>query len=122
MAKQVGVSPASVQRIWSAWGLKPHLVKTFKLSNDRHFEDKLVDVVGLYLNPPDQAVVLCMDEKSQVQALDRTQPSLPMKKGRAGTMTHDYKRHGTTTLFAALNVLTGVVIGRCLPRHPTLNS
>jgi hypothetical protein len=117
MAKQVGVSPASVQRIWSAWGLKPHLVKTFKLSNDRHFEDKLVDVVGLYLNPPDQAVVLCMDEKSQVQALDRTQPSLPMKKGRAGTMTHDYKRHGTTTLFAALNVLTGVVIGRCLPRH-----
>lgn len=117
IAKQVGVSPASVQRIWSARGLKPHLVKTFKLSNDRHFEDKLVDVVGLYLNPPDQAVVLCMDEKSQVQALDRTQPSLPMKKGRAGTMTHDYKRHGTTTLFAALNVLTGVVIGRCLPRH-----
>ena len=117
MAKKVGVSPASVQRIWSARGLKPHLVKTFKLSNDRHFEEKLVDVVGLYLNPPDQAVVLCMDEKSQVQALDRTQPSLPMKKGRAGTMTHDYKRHGTTTLFAALNVLTGVVIGRCLPRH-----
>jgi transposase len=117
MAKQVGVSPASVQRIWSARGLKPHLVKTFKLSNDRHFEDKLVDVVGLYLNPPDQAVVLCMDEKSQVQALDRTQPSLPMKKGRAGTLTHDYKRHGTTTLFAALNVLTGVVIGRCLPRR-----
>jgi transposase len=117
MAKQAGVSPASVQRIWSARGLKPHLVKTFKLSNDRHFEEKLVDVVGLYLNPPDQSVVLCMDEKSQVQALDRTQPSLPMKKGRAGTMTHDYKRHGTTTLFAALNVLTGVVIGRCLPRH-----
>ena len=117
MATRVGVSPASVQRIWSARGLKPHLVKTFKLSNDRHFEEKLVDVVGLYLNPPDQAVVLCMDEKSQVQALDRTQPSLPMKKGRAGTMTHDYKRHGTTTLFAALNVLTGTVIGRCLPRH-----
>jgi transposase len=117
MAKRVGVSSASVQRIWSARGLKPHLVKTFKLSNDRHFEEKLVDVVGLYLNPPDQAVVLCMDEKSQIQALDRTQPSLPMKKGRAGTMTHDYKRHGTTTLFAALNVLTGVVIGRCLPRH-----
>ncbi|MBV9140173.1 MAG: IS630 family transposase, partial [Pseudonocardiales bacterium] len=92
-------------------------MKTFKLSNDRHFEEKLVDVVGLYLNPPDQSVVLCMDEKSQIQALDRTQPSLPMKKGRAGTMTHDYKRHGTTTLFAALNVLTGVVIGRCLPRH-----
>jgi transposase len=117
MAKHVGVSPASVQRIWSARGLKPHLVKTFKLSNDRHFEEKLIDVVGLYLNPPDQAVVLCMDEKSQVQALDRTQPSLPMKKGRANTMTHDYKRHGTTTLFAALNVLTGKVIGRCLPRH-----
>jgi transposase len=117
MADKVGVSPASVQRIWSARGLKPHLVKTFKLSNDQRFEDKLVDVVGLYLNPPEQAVVLCMDEKSQIQALDRTQPSLPMKKGRAGTMTHDYKRHGTTTLFAALNVLTGTVIGRCLPRH-----
>ena len=117
MADKVGVSPASVQRIWSARGLKPHLVKTFKLSNDQRFEDKLVDVVGLYLNPPEQAVVLCMDEKSQIQAQDRTQPSLPMKKGRAGTMTHDYKRHGTTTLFAALNVLTGTVIGRCLPRH-----
>ena len=117
MAKRVGVSSASVQRIWSARGLKPHLVKTFKLSNDRDFEEKLVDVVGLYVNPPDKSVVLCMDEKSQVQALDRTQPSLPMTKGRAGTMTHDYKRHGTTTLFAALNVLTGTVIGRCLPRH-----
>jgi transposase len=117
MANKVGVSSASVQRIWSARGLKPHLVKTFTLSNDRHFEEKLIDVVGLYLNPPDQAVVLCMDEKSQIQALDRTQPSLPMTKGRAGTMTHDYKRHGTTTLFAALNVLTGLVIGRCLPRH-----
>ena len=117
MSKQVGVSSASVQRIWSARGLKPHLVKTFKLSKDRNFGEKLVDVVGLYLNPPDQSVVLCMDEKSQVQALDRTQPSLPMKKGRAGTMTYDYKRHGTTTLFAALTVLTGVVIGRCLPRH-----
>jgi transposase len=93
------------------------LVKSFKFSNDHHFEEKLIDVVGLYLNPPDQAVVLCMDEKSQIQALDRTQPSLPMKKGRAGTMTHDYKRHGTTTLFAALNVLTGTVIGRCLPQH-----
>ena len=89
MAAKVGVSSASVQRIWSARGLKPHLVKTFKLSNDRHFEEKLVDVVGLYLNPPEKAVVLCMDEKSQIQALDRTQPSLPMKKGRAGTMTHD---------------------------------
>jgi transposase len=117
MAKAQGVSPATVQRIWSARGLKLHLVKTFKLSNDPKFEEKLIDVVGLYLNPPDNAVVLCMDEKSSVQALDRTQPSLPMKKGRAATMTHDYKRNGTTTLFAALNVLTGVVIGQCLPRH-----
>ena len=117
MAQVVGVSPATVQRIWSARGLKPHLVKTFKLSNDRSFEEKLIDVVGLYLNPPDQAVVLCVDEKSQIQALDRIQPSLPMEKGRAGTMTHDYKRHGTTTLFAALDVLTGTVIGRCFPRH-----
>ena len=117
MAKAQGVSKATVQRIWKARGLQPHRVETFKLSNDKRFEDKLVDVVGLYLNPPEKAVVLCMDEKSQIQALDRTQPSLPMKKGRAGTMTHDYKRNGTTTLFAALNVLTGVVIGRCLPRH-----
>jgi transposase len=117
MARAQGVSPATVQRVWAARGLKPHLVKTFKLSNDKRFEEKLVDVVGLYLDPPDRAVVLCMDEKSQIQALDRTQPSLPMKKGRAGTMTHDYKRNGTTTLFAALNVLTGVVIGECLPRH-----
>lgn len=117
MAREVGISPASVQRIWNARGLKPHLVKTFKLSNDPRFEEKLVDVVGLYLNPPDQAVVLCMDEKSQIQALDRTQPSLPMKKGRAGTMTHDYKRHGTTTLFAALDVLTGKVVGKCFDRH-----
>jgi transposase len=117
MAKAAGVSPATVQRVWSARGLKPHLVRTFKLSNDRRFDEKLIDVVGVYLNPPDKAVVLCMDEKSQIQALDRTQPSLPLKKGRAGTMTHDYKRNGTTTLFAALNVLTGVVIGQCLPRH-----
>jgi transposase len=117
MAKAAGVSPATVQRIWAARGLKPHLVKTFKLSTDPKFEEKLVDVVGLYLDPPDQAVVLCMDEKSSVQALDRTQPSLPMVPGRAGTMTHDYKRNGTTTLFAALDVLTGKVIGRCLPRH-----
>ena len=117
MAKAQGVSKATVQRIWKARGLQPHRVETFKLSNDKWFEDKLVDVVGLYLNPPEKAVVLCMDEKSQIQALDRTQPSLPMKKGRAGTMRHDYKRNGTTTLFAALNVLTGVVIGRCLPRH-----
>jgi transposase len=117
MARAQGVSPATVQRIWSARGLKPHRVKTFKLSNDKRFEEKLVDVVGLYLNPPEKAVVLCMDEKSQIQALDRTQPSLPMKPGRAGTMTHDYKRNGTTTLFAALDVLTGAVIGQCLPRH-----
>jgi len=117
MAKASGVSQATVQRIWSARGLKSHLVRTFTLSNDRLFEDKLVDVVGLYVNPPDKAVVLCMDEKSQIQALDRTQATLPMKKGRAGTMTHDYKRNGTTTLFAALNVLTGVVIGQCLPKH-----
>jgi len=117
MAKATGVSPATVQRVWSSRGLKPHLVRTFKLSNDPKFEEKLIDVVGLYLNPPDKAVVLCMDEKSSVQALDRTQASLPMKKGRAGTMTHDYKRNGTTTLFAALNVLTGVIIGQCLPRH-----
>ncbi len=106
MAERVGVSKDTVQRVWSARGLKPHLVKTFKLSNDPHFEEKLVDVVGLYLNPPEQAIVLCMDEKSSVQALDRTQASLPMVKGRAATMTHDYKRHGTTTLFAALDVLT----------------
>lgn len=117
MARQVGISPASVQRIWDARRLKPHLSETFKLSNDPRFEEKLVDVVGLYLNPPDQAVVLCMDEKSQILALDRTQPSLPMEKGRAGTMTHDYKRHGTTTLFAALDVLTGAVIGKCFDRH-----
>jgi hypothetical protein len=103
--------------VWSARGLKPHLVRTFKLSNDRRFDEKLIDVVGVYLNPPDKAVVLCVYEKSQIQALDRTQPSLPLKKGRAGTMTHDYNRNGTTTLFAALNVLTGVVIGQCLPRH-----
>jgi transposase len=117
MARRVGVSPATVQRIWDARGLKPHRVGVFKLSNDPHFEDKLVDVVGLYLQPPDQAVVLCMDEKSQIQALDRTQPSLPMVKGRGGTMTHDYKRNGTTTLFAALDVVTGRIIGQCLPRH-----
>jgi transposase len=117
MAAKVGVSPATVQRVWAARGLKPHLVKTFKLSNDPRFEEKLIDVVGLYLNPPEHAIVLCLDEKSSVQALDRTQPSLPMVKGRAATMTHDYKRNGTTTLFAALNVLTGQVIGQCLPRH-----
>ncbi len=102
---------------WRARGLKPHLIKTFKLSNDPHFEDKLVDVVGLYLRPPDNAVVLSVDEKSQIQALGRTQPSLPMTPGRAGTMTHDYKRNGTTTLFAALNVLTGIVFGKCFSHH-----
>jgi transposase len=117
MAKRVGVSAATVQRIWSDLGLQPHRVETFKVSNDPKFEDKLIDVVGLYLNPPDKAIVLCMDEKSQIQALDRTQASLPMVPGRAGTMTHDYKRNGTTTLFAALDVLTGKVIGQCLPRH-----
>ncbi len=117
MARSQGVSQATVLRIWQGRDLKPHLVETFKLSNDKRFEEKLVDVVGLYLNPPEKAVVLCMDEKSQIQALDRTQASLPMKKGRAGTMTHDYKRNGTTTLFAALDVLTGLVIGECLPRH-----
>ncbi len=117
MARAQGVSPATVQRIWSARGLQPHRVKTFKLSNDKRFEEKLTDVVGLYLNPPDQAVVLCMDEKSSIQALDRAQPTLPMKKGRAGTMTHDCKRHATTTLFAALDVLTGHVTGQCYPRH-----
>jgi transposase len=117
MATAQGVSPATVQRIWSARGLAPHRVKTFKLSDDKRFEEKLTDVVGLYLNPPDHAVVLCMDEKSSIQALDRTQPTLPVKKGRAGTMTHDYKRNGTTMLFAALDVLTGQVTGRCYPRH-----
>jgi transposase len=117
MAKVAGVSPATVQRIWDAHGLQPHRVNTFKLSRDPMFVEKLTDVVGLYLNPPDKAMVLCVDEKSQIQALDRTQPGLPMKKGRCATMTHDYKRYGTTTLFAALNVLEGRVIGQCLPRH-----
>lgn len=114
MAAKAGVSPATVQRVWAARGLKPHLVETFKLSNDPKLEEKLIDVVGLYLNPPEKAIALCMDEKSSVQALDRTQPSLSMKKGRAQTMTHDYKRHGTATLFAALDVLTCNVIGQCL--------
>jgi transposase len=117
MAKAQGVSPATVQRIWDANGLKPHRVRTFKVSNDPRFFEKLTDVVGLYLNPPEKAIVLCVDEKSQIQALDRTQPSLPMNKGRAGTMTHDYKRNGTTTLFAALSMLDGQVVGQCLPRH-----
>jgi transposase len=117
MAKAAGVSPSSVQRIWKAHGLKPHLTRTFKLSRDPDFSDKVADVVGLYLNPPDKALVLSVDEKSQIQALDRTQPGLPMKKGRAGTMTHDYKRHGVTTLFAALDVASGKVIGECMSRH-----
>jgi hypothetical protein len=117
MAAAVGLSPASIQRIWKAHGLKPHRVRTFKLSRDPLFVEKLQDVVGLYLNPPEHALVLSVDEKSQIQALDRTQPGLPMKSGRAGTMTHDYKRNGTTTLFAALNTLDGSVIGQCLPRH-----
>jgi transposase len=117
MAAVAGISYSSVQRIWRAHGLKPHLVKTFKVSRDKHFAAKVEDVVGLYLDPPDKALVLCVDEKSQIQALDRTQPGLPMKKGRAGTMTHDYKRNGTTTLFAALNMLDGKVIGTCMPRH-----
>jgi len=117
LAKAAGISHTSVQRIWHAHGLKPHLVKTFKLSNDKRFIEKVQDVIGLYLDPPDKAVVFSIDEKSQIQALDRTQPGLPMKKGRAGTMTHDYKRNGTTTLFAALNVATGRVIGQCMKRH-----
>jgi len=117
LAKRSGVSHMSIARIWDAHGLQPHRVKTFKLSRDKAFVEKLTDVVGLYLNPPDKALVLCVDEKSQIQALDRTEPVLPMKKGRCGTMTHDYVRHGTTTLFAALNVLEGKVIGGCFQRH-----
>ena len=117
MAKAACISVSSVQRIWRAHGLQPHRVRQFKLSNDPKFVEKLRDVVGLYVDPPAHAIVLSVDEKSQIQALDRTQPGLPLKKGRAGTMTHDYKRHGTTTLFAALNVLDGTVIGRNMQRH-----
>jgi transposase len=117
MANAVGISLRSVQRIWQAHRLQPHRVRTFKRSRAPKFIEKLVDVVGLYLDPPEHAVVLSIDEKSQIQALDRTQPGLPLKPGRCGTMTHDYKRHGTTTLFAALNVLEGRVIGRCMQRH-----
>ena len=117
MAKAQGVSRMTVHRVWKRYNLKPHLVRTFKLSNDPHFVEKLKDIVGLYLNPPDKALVLCVDEKTQIQALDRTQPGLPLKKGRCGTMTHDYKRHGTTSLFAALNMLDGTVIGTCMSRH-----
>ena len=126
LAKELGVGHTTVQRVWREHGLKPHLTRTFKLSNDPKFAEKVVDIVGLYLDPPDNAVVLSVDEKSQIQALDRTQPGLPLKKGRAATMTHDYKRNGTTTLFAALvaakgkavtEMKTGEVIGECLPRH-----
>ena len=117
MAKATGISLRSVQRIWEAHQLQPHRIRTFKRSRDPAFEAKLVDVVGLYVDPPMHAVVLSIDEKSQIQALDRTQPGLPLKPGRCGTMTHDYVRHGTTTLFAALNVLDGPVIGRCMQRH-----
>ena len=117
MAAAQAVSPASIYRIWQAHGLQPHRTRTFKLSTDPQFVDQLVDVVGLYLNPPERALVFCVDEKSQIQALQRSQPGLPMKRGRAGTFTHDYKRHGTTTLFAALSVLEGTVLGSCMPRH-----
>jgi len=117
MAVAVGLSEASVRRIWHAHGLKPHLVRTFKVSNDPQFAEKLEAIVGLYLSPPEHAIVLCVDEKSQIQALDRTQPGLPLKKGRCGTMTHDYKRNGTATLFAALNTLDGTVISMCDDRH-----
>ncbi|TXI18351.1 MAG: IS630 family transposase [Ottowia sp.] len=117
MAAVLDVSPSTVMRHWQANGLKPHLVRGFKISRDPKFVEKLEDIVGLYMTPPEHALVLCCDEKSQVQALDRTQPGLPLKKGRAQTMTHDYKRHGTTTLFAALNVLDGKVIGQCQRRH-----
>jgi transposase len=117
MAKAVGISLRSVQRIWDAHKLQPHRIRTFKRSRDPEFATKLVDIVGLYVDPPQHAVVLSIDERSQIQALDRTQPGLPLKPGRCATMTHDYKRHGTTTLFAALNLLDGTVIGRCMQQH-----
>jgi transposase len=117
MAKATGISASSVQRIWRSHGLQPHRVRQFKLSRDPEFVPKLRDIVGLYVDPPAHAIVLSVDEKSQIQALDRTQPGLPLKKGRCGTMTHDYKRNGTTTLFAALNVLDGTIIGRNMKRH-----
>ena len=117
MAKAAGVSEKTIRRIWKRHGLKPHLIRTFKLSNDPRFAEKLEDVVGLYLDPPEHALVFSVDEKSQIQALDRTQPGLPIKKGRCGTMTHDYKRHGTTTLFAALNTIDGSVLATCMRRH-----
>jgi len=117
MAKAMGTTHSFVNRVWQEAGLKPHLSKHFTVSKDPQFEEKLRDVVGLYLNPPEKAVVFCVDEKSSIQALDRSQPGLPMKKGRCGTMTHEYKRHGTSTLFAALNAATGEVIGACKQRH-----
>jgi transposase len=117
LAKALGTNPALVNRVWRANGLKPHLSRTFKVSNDPHFAEKLIDVVGLYLDPPEHALVLCVDEKSQIQALDRTQKSLPIYPGRCETMTHDSKRNGTTTLFAALDMLEGRLIGQCMPRH-----
>lgn len=117
MAASLGLSKSTVSNIWRSHNIKPHRSQTFKLSRDPKFLEKLTDVVGLYLNPPDKAVVLCVDEKTQIQALDRTQPGLPLKRGRCGTMTHDYKRNGTTTLFAALNVLEGRVLGNCQKRH-----
>ncbi len=117
MARAQQVSPSTISRLWQEYNLKPHRVRTFKLSRDVKFLEKVTDVVGLYLNPPDKSLVLCIDEKSQIQALDRTQPGLPLKRGRCGTFTHDYVRHGTTTLFAALEVLEGKVIGQCFPRH-----
>lgn len=117
LAKELDVSPSMVHRVWKAEGLKPHLARTFKVSNDPHFVEKLIDIVGLYLDPPEHALVVCADEKSQVQALERTQPSLPLFPGRCGTLTHDYTRHGTTTLFAALELAEGTLIGTCMPRH-----
>jgi len=117
MALASGLSATTVRAIWRAAGLKPHLKRGFKISRDPQFQAKLEDVVGLYLNPPERAIVFSVDEKSQIQALDRTQPGLPLKRGRAATMTHDYKRHGTTTLFAALDVASGQIIGQCMPRH-----
>jgi transposase len=117
LAKELGINHSMVHRVWKANGLKPHLAKTFKVSNDPKFAEKLIDVVGLYLDPPEHAMVLCADEKSSIQALDRTQPGLPLKKGRCGTMTHDYKRNGTTTLFAAIELAEGKLIGTCMKRH-----
>src|SRR3954452_6825702 len=117
MAASQGLSKSTISNLWKSHNIKPHRTKTFKLSRDPKFLEKLTDVVGLYLNPPDKAMLLCVDEKSQMQALNRTQPGLPLKKGRCGTMTHDYKRNGTTTLFAALNTLNGTVLETCMPRH-----